>query len=82
MIANGVATKIAWECIHFGNVSDGRAELERCKQGGLFASVIGTYGVTTETELFSRMSKALAFPSYFGMNWNALSDCLRDLFMA
>ena len=79
MIAPGVATRVAWECIHVGNVVDGRAELERCKQKGMLTSLISANGINTENELFSRMSEALAFPSYFGMNWNALSDCLRDL---
>lgn len=29
--------------------------------------------------VFSEFSDALLFPGYFGWNWNALSDCLRDL---
>ncbi len=28
---------------------------------------------------FYELSDALLFPGYFGWNWNALSDCLRDL---
>jgi hypothetical protein len=29
--------------------------------------------------LLARLAKALQCPPYFGMNWDALSDCMRDL---
>ncbi|MEV7024746.1 barstar family protein [Kitasatospora sp. NPDC093558] len=32
-----------------------------------------------EQGLFEQMSVRLRFPVYFGWNWNALSDCLRDM---
>lgn len=35
-------------------------------------------GVSSVDDLFAELDRALAFPSYFGGNWNAVSDCLRD----
>jgi hypothetical protein len=35
-------------------------------------------GIVTVDELFAVLAKALLLPPYFGFNWNALSDCLRD----
>ncbi len=32
-----------------------------------------------EQELFSALASELAFPSWFGANWDALLDCLRNL---
>src|SRR4051794_19604022 len=32
-----------------------------------------------EYEVFEQFSDTMSFPAYFGWNWNALSDCLRDL---
>lgn len=36
-------------------------------------------GVNSKTQLLQILSKELRFPLYFGWNWDALSDCLRDL---
>ena len=35
-------------------------------------------GITDAKQLLSVLNEKLSFP-YFGFNWNALSDCLRDL---
>lgn len=35
--------------------------------------------VTTRDQLFDILVERLNFPSYFGRNWDALSECLRDL---
>ncbi len=79
MITPEIATHVTWECIHLGTSLEGRAELERCKQKGLCGKASNMRGIKTEAALLSRISEALSFPSYFGTNWDALSDCLRDL---
>jgi hypothetical protein len=35
--------------------------------------------IATSDELLRALYYLLWFPGYFGFNWNALSDCLRDL---
>lgn len=36
-------------------------------------------GIKSEGALLDALSVALQFPDYFGGNWNALDECLRDL---
>jgi hypothetical protein len=36
-------------------------------------------GIRGTGQLFEALGRVLVFPSYFGENWNALSDLLRDL---
>ncbi|WP_329387875.1 barstar family protein [Streptomyces sp. NBC_01351] len=36
-------------------------------------------GVRTKAELMRRVADALRLPEWFGGNWDALADCLRDL---
>ena len=35
-------------------------------------------GIRSQAELFDSFSKGGQFPAYFGRNWDAFSDCLRD----
>lgn len=35
-------------------------------------------GISSKDELLNFLAQAGHFPSYFGANWDALSDCLRD----
>lgn len=35
--------------------------------------------VTTDKELFGVIASAMQFPDYFGSNWDALDECLRDM---
>lgn len=39
-------------------------------------------GPTDKQALLQALSTALAFPAYFGFNWDALYDCLTDLPLA
>jgi hypothetical protein len=40
---------------------------------------IGLHGVSEKTALLGRIAEVLAFPDWFGANWDALEDCLTDL---
>jgi len=79
MIAPGVATEARWECVHFGTLPEGRNEIEVCRGRGFAAIQINLAGVQEQGDLLAKIASAMKFPEYFGMNWDALIDCLRDL---
>jgi RNAse (barnase) inhibitor barstar len=35
--------------------------------------------IDDKATFLAAVAEALAFPAYFGMNWDALNDCLRDV---
>ena len=43
-----------------------------------YAFVAHLSGVTGKEELFKQLRNKLNLPDYFGFNWDALFDCLRD----
>jgi hypothetical protein len=64
------------ECLHFTeaiNVEDVRDAVP-----GAFVGVIDGSTLTSKSELLNAIATTLEFP-YFGHNWDALLDCLRDL---
>jgi RNAse (barnase) inhibitor barstar len=40
--------------------------------------VVHLSGINNKEELFNQLSGKLEMPEYFGYNWDAISDCLRD----
>ena len=52
--------------------------LSEVTEGGDFVARVPG-GITTREQLFEALHRELNLPSYFGGNWDALSDCLRDL---
>lgn len=47
---------------------------------GDFACVVEIdAGITRRDDLFSALAGGMQFPDHFGRNWDALSDCLKDL---
>ncbi|MFE7597489.1 barstar family protein [Streptomyces sp. NPDC057494] len=47
--------------------------------GSAYVARLDGREMSDEVSTFQQFEEALKFPSYFGWNWNALHDCLRDL---
>ncbi len=53
--------------------------LDATRDSELQIAHIGLAGATSKEALMTRIAQALAFPQWFGGNWDALEDCLGDL---
>ena len=71
--------RVSWECIHFAEVRDANHAVANLQSSEFAAVAIGETQLETEPQFLSAVAEALAFPDYFGMNWNALDECLRDM---
>lgn len=47
------------------------------KEEGIFEGILNRR-IDNTKQLLNEIAISLQFPKYFGQNWNALSDCLRD----
>lgn len=60
--------------------ADDLATLARAAQAdGLAVARVELAGCADKRELLRRIAAALVFPGTFGVNWDALADCLADL---
>jgi RNAse (barnase) inhibitor barstar len=52
---------------------------EESTSHGVSVRVIVPASIASEKELFDTLASLLDFPDYFGENWDAFSECVRDL---
>jgi RNAse (barnase) inhibitor barstar len=57
----------------------GRAAFLLPPAGSSFVARLDGARIADEQRLFEELNASLRFPVYFGWNWDAVSDCLRDL---
>jgi RNAse (barnase) inhibitor barstar len=67
----------SWCCLHF--LSHEAAAPLRTALPGMVVAAIDGGQIEEDRQLFAFLAEALGFPEYFGMNWDALDESLRDL---
>ena len=72
-------TRVTWHCVHFVSSKDKATISAQLAGSGLQVFAIPGAAIKTEEDLFSAVATALQFPAYFGRNWDAFDECLRDM---
>jgi RNAse (barnase) inhibitor barstar len=73
-------TRVTWSCVHFAAASEVTPQLRAAlESAGMACFDLNGEAVRTKEDLLRVIAEAMRFPDYFGMNWDAMIDCLRDL---
>jgi hypothetical protein len=72
-------TRVTWDCVRFMTPKRAAGIRETLAASPLATFEICGTDLRTDKELFAAIASAMKFPDYFGMNWDALDECLRDL---
>lgn len=80
MIRTDDLSRVTWSCIHFGAEADVTPELRAALESEAIVQFDLHVGDCQDRDdLLRGLAEAMQFPDYFGMNWDAVIDCLRDL---
>ena len=79
MIFENDLVNVNWRCVHFALPEDVKKVREELNGSSLTFIDADFSGITTDRDLFAKVSVALKFPDYFGNNWDAMNECLTDL---
>jgi hypothetical protein len=71
-------TQANWQCLHFVRPEDEGGVEADLRSRGLAVFEIDGAAIETKRDLLAAVAAALRFPDYFGMNWDALEECLTD----
>lgn len=73
-------TRVTWCCLHFAAAGDVTPDLRMALEGaGLIVFDLNGESVRSKDSPPRALAEVMKFPGYFGMNWDAVMDCLRDL---
>ena len=65
-----------WSCVHF--VAEGPSEDELTERRIGLVRIDGG-AISDNGEFLDALAVGFSFPGYFGRNWDAVDECLRDL---
>jgi RNAse (barnase) inhibitor barstar len=65
-----------WQSVHLLERAPDPAAL---REAGLHVAELDGGSISSKEDLMDAVAAALEFPDYFGGNWDALDECLRDL---
>ena len=77
MIAPEIATTATWECVHLALFSKVGKKSNGVKSAA--SPRFRLISLVCRRNELTRIASAMKFPDDFGMNWDALTDSLRDL---
>ncbi|MBO6518423.1 MAG: barstar family protein [Rhodospirillales bacterium] len=66
-------------CIHFCTVSQASETRSELEGTDLCVLRLDASTIDSDDALFGALALSLSFPDYFGRNWDAVDECLRDL---
>jgi len=69
--------KPTWQCVHFSHLD--LSLVSELRSRGIAVLEANVESVATGVDLFNVLAKAMQFPTYYGKNWDAVDECLRDL---
>src|SRR5262249_16790401 len=73
-------SRISWSCLHFAGATAASPALRAAlAAAGVAAFDLNGAAVRSEGDLLHGLAQAMRFPAYFGMNWDAVDECLRNL---
>jgi RNAse (barnase) inhibitor barstar len=68
-----------WQCIHFIPAHDIEKIYSELTNTQMKIFRVSLEKITGEKDLLSCIGNAMEFPNYYGMNWDAFEECLRDM---
>lgn len=69
----------SWRCVHFLDAGEAAALERPLADSSLLVVDVDATDLLTDERLLRTLGEVFRFPDYYGQNYSALDECLRDL---